>query len=168
MSRIRSSLPFLLVVTVAGCSQSAPSRTSTEPQVTSAKQPAASPRSTTVDAREAAEPPPPIDPASCNVRHQLERLGPQDPQHQLEWIPAYERLTAEWKTCIQSRIDTGEIRVDMPRAALLDILGEPTDVWAGESQENLRWYFDTPMHVNPAFDVQLEGGRVASWRFLRA
>ncbi|MHC4252397.1 MAG: hypothetical protein ACYS9X_25035 [Planctomycetota bacterium] len=62
----------------------------------------------------------------------------------------------------------GILKPGMTREELLGILGEPTGRRERDGREHLRWYHDTPMHVNPGIRAVVEDGKVVSIEEYRA
>lgn len=96
----------------------------------------------------------------ANLEQQLQRSKAGNPQQAGEaWIGAVRKL-----------IEQKEIRQGMPVEDVIKRLGPPTQVMppaAGRRSTRYHWYFNTPMHVNPAFDLDAEEGMVSSYKIGR-
>jgi len=74
----------------------------------------------------------------------------------------------EWTAAVQKLIDQKQIRKDVPIAHVIMHLAPPTSITTPEGNHrnaSYLWYFDTPRHVNPTFNVQTEDGMVHSYSF---
>lgn len=86
----------------------------------------------------------------ANLERQMQRI---DANRQL----GFQQFQREWKSAVNHLIETGKIRKDMPIAEVIRHLGPPSMVEGPENKRMYRWYFNTPMHVNPLFIVMTEG-----------
>jgi hypothetical protein len=75
------------------------------------------------------------------------------------------RLNVAW-TILQT---LQVLREGMPAEDLVPILGKPTKVYdlpAGE--QTWRWYYGSPMHVNPGLDIRIKNNVVLNMKEIRA
>ena len=102
----------------------------------------------------------------CKVRKQLARLHDRGGF----WArnSAYREIRRDWVEAVQELVDMGKIRVGTSRSVVEGLLGKPTSTSEHEGTVWLRWYFSTPMHVNPAFDVEVKDDKVVSFGFTSA
>ncbi len=100
------------------------------------------------------------------VRKQRARLAEHDFEETFHRV--YDEVVQDWTGAIDSLIESGQIEIGMSQSEILRLLGEPTGSGGDADRQWLRWYLDSPMHVNPAFDVELQGGKVTSFGFVTA
>lgn len=100
----------------------------------------------------------------ANLERQLQRI-PTDSNLMHTDIQGIGR---EWTAAVRQLIDAGKIREGMPIAEVIKHLGPPTRVVVSEENKrysSYHWYFATPMHVNPLFEVWGDEGVVRSHAF---
>lgn len=68
-----------------------------------------------------------------------------------------------WSNAVRRLIDQKVIRTGMPIADMVTHLGPPSSTRGTDDAKTYTWYFNTPMHVNPAFTVRAEGDVVSAW-----
>ena len=72
-----------------------------------------------------------------------------------------------WRSSVETLIAANKITTEMSLASIFALLGQPTlsvDE-AGGTGQILRWYFASPMHVNPMFVVLARDGLVKQFTF---
>lgn len=72
-----------------------------------------------------------------------------------------------WRSSVETLIAANKIKAEMSLASTFALLGQPTlsvDE-AGGTGQILRWYFASPMHVNPMFVVFSREGKVKQFAF---
>lgn len=92
----------------------------------------------------------------ANMERQMQRM---EANRQL----GIQQFQREWKSAVAQLIEAGKIRKDMPVAEVSRHLGPPSKVEGPEAKRIYRWYFNTPMHVNPLFIVRTEGEIVQTY-----
>jgi hypothetical protein len=109
-------------------------------------------------------PPKPGSDAPYNLNQQLDRLrGVEEAKRP----GAYRSIGKEWADAVQGLVDEGKINKGMQQTDLLNLLGEPTNKVRPGKNDVYRWYFSTPMHVNPGFQAEINDGIVTDFRFYR-
>jgi hypothetical protein len=102
----------------------------------------------------------------ANLERQLERIGATG----TPMANDLQGLGNAWIAAVRSLVERNEIRQGMPVAEVIKRLGAPSRVTAtadGQRTTHYLWYFATPLHVNPAFDVYAEDEIVRSHSFGR-
>lgn len=95
--------------------------------------------------------------------------NPANLSQQLQRIKGYDYAGASqrWSEAVRALIDRNAIRAGMPVNEAIALLGAPTSTSVTEGGKSYRWYFNTPMHVNPLFMMQTRGDIVSAYGFDR-